>query len=464
MSALTGFTSSAFGSGFALIEQSVSGMGTAYAGGAAVAEDASTVYFNPAGMSFLCDDEVLGGYHVVIPLTKFKNRGSIINPTVAALAGVSSTMTGGNGGDAGEDALVGHFYAVKQVNDRLSFGFGSNTPFGLITDYNGGWVGRYHADRSAVLTINLNPCASYKVLPCLSIGAGLNIMYLHAKLSNNVDYGTIAWANSVGQPGVQAGLTAAGFLPQTQDGRVEVKGNSWGYGGNVGILWEPRCDTRLGLHYRSDVRQRVKGVETFSSLPEFVENPASSGGLEPFFEQIKAGAGTNATARANIVLPGTLSFSLFHQYTPCIAFVADYSWTRWSKIEELRFFFNTAQSDGVTTLKWRNTSRASVGMIYSPNCRWKLRTGFAYDQSPITSKELRTPRIPGQDRYWLAFGVGYQLNNCLKVDIGYAHLFVPTPKIDKTAFDLSEDDLRGGLKGTYYSSTEIVSAQAVYSF
>lgn len=422
--------STANASGFALIEQSVSGMGNAYAGGAALAEDASTVFFNPAGMTRLCGLQTVSGNHIVIPIADYDDKGSLAAP-------LPSTLNGGDGRDAGEAALVGHWYAAKKLNDCWSVGMGINSPFGLATDYQDSWKGRYHAVRSYLLTINLNPSIAYRINRCWSIGAGLNVQYLHAKLTNKVDFGLIALSNGIIQGD-----------PQNQDGRVKLKGNSWGYGGNIGVLWEPNSCTRFGAHFRSEIKHEVSGKERFKEKPAVITGVS---GLDAIFQDTRA--------HSDVTLPSTLSLSGYHELNDCWAIMGDVSWTKWSTIKRLRFRFNNpSQPDGITTLKWKDSMRYSLGASYRPNCRWVFRSGIAYDETPVPNKELRSPRIPDADRFWTAIGVGYEWR-CFQFDFGYAHLFVRTPKIDKSDFALEEDILRGGLKGKYDAYTDIISFQ-----
>ncbi len=435
-----------YSGGFALIEQSVSAMGTAYAGTAALGEDASTIWFNPAGLMRLCGCQTVDGAHLVIPTANYDDEGSI------ALTGLQNPpiqpLTGNNGHNAGENAGVAHSYFSKRINYNWAVGLGINSPFGLVTDYDHGWVGRYYALRSSLLTININPTIAYRFNSCWSIGAGFNAMYLHAKLSNKVDFGLIGVSALGPELAGQLGLAA-----QQNDGYVKLRGNSWAFGGNIGILWEPSCHTRVGLSFRSEMKHGVKGTEKFDDIPQGIL-------LTPL-----ANVFENTRTKADVTLPSSIYLSGYHQFNSCWAVVGDVQWTKWDVLQRLRFRFNNElQPDGITTFKWENTWRGAIGAIYTPNACWKLRGGLAYDQDPTPNKELRSPRLPGNDRIWLAFGAGYDLSCNLHIDVGYAHLFFKTPKIDKRDFEYEEDLTRGGLYGKYDAYGDIVSAQIVYNF
>lgn len=485
--ALLGFSHQANAAGFALIEQSVSSMGNSYAGGAAIAEDATTIFFNPAGLSRICGGEMVAGFHVVVPVADYDDEGSILFPGVAAGQIPPSNfapgerLTGNDGRDAGEAAVVGNFYVSKQVNNCFWLGLGVTAPFGLVTDYDHNWKGRYYALRSQLLTVDINPVFAYKVNRCWSIGGGFRALYAHAKLSNKVDYGTIAWLQSLNLPTAptpgpgpslqqiaQTGLNSDGFLPQEEDGIVQLKGNAWGWGGNFGILYEPCCGTRFGINWRSQIKLNIKGDEKFKDIPTLIANPtgASNAVEAALLAGVQAAAATDSRAKAHLTLPDIFQISAYHELNSCWAVMADVTYTHWSLLKELRFRFNNPnQPDGVTTLKWEDAFRYAVGVTYSPNCNWKLRTGVAYDETPVRNKEYRDPRIPDNDRVWVNCGIGYQWNSCLHFDIAYAHLFVPSdPKIDKREFELEEEFIRGGLYGKYDAYTDIISAQLVWRF
>lgn len=418
---------SVFGAGFALIEQGVSGLGNAYAGGAASAEDASTIFFNPAGMTRLPGNEIIAGAHVIMPYLKFKNEGST---HVTGMA-----LQGGNGGEAGETRVVPNLYYSRKVSDRFVAGIGVNAPFGLATKYDRGWVGRYHAIESDLMSININPSIAYKVNDALSIGAGFSAQYIKATLSKEIDFGLAGFLRQI-----------PGLLPQRNDGFVELEGDSWGVGFNLGLLVEFSKDTRFGAAYRSRVEHTLEGEADFSGVPM------------PLSSVIR-----DSDVEADVTLPDSLSVSFFHRINPQWAVMADFSWTNWSLFDELRVKFKQpGRDDDVTIENWQDSYRYSLGATYTPNDAWAIRVGTAYDTSAVSEAKYRTPRIPDSDRIWAAVGVGYKLSHLFRFDVGYAHLFINDPEIAKTAS--GEDAARGGLKGTYDASIDIISAQLTMRF
>jgi long-chain fatty acid transport protein len=249
---------------FLINEQSVSGLGSAYAGGAAQAEDASTIFFNPAGIALLPQGELQGGFHYIIPSGTFSNNGSSISAPGTPFNGAK--ITGGNGGDGGVDHVIPNIYLSQPVfrspqYGDLAVGIGLSVPFGLETDYDPGWVGRYAALRTKLQTFDIQPTIAYRIFDRISFGAGLDIQYASARLSQAVDFGGIGGnilssqffpalpaafaAQGVPAPFIPGFVTAteqayakAGFVPQGRDGVAEVHGDDWNVGFTIGAIFE----------------------------------------------------------------------------------------------------------------------------------------------------------------------------------------------------------------------------------
>ncbi len=434
---LTIVSPASLGSGFALIEQSASQMGNAFAGGAAFANDASTIYFNPAGMTRL-PAQLIGGLHYVKTSAKFDGTATDI---------FGNPVSGGNGGDAGQEGWVPNFYITAPLGDGLFAGLGINAPFGLSTEYNADWKGRYHAIESELKTINFNPSIAYRINQQLSLGFGLNIQYIRAKLTQALDQGnlcapTLTQLQVLGVPQADPAL-CAGLAPQGNDAFAKVKGDNWAGGYNLGILYEPTDSTRVGLSYRSKIKQQLTGDARFNgTVPQF----SSFGIFVP----------TDVTADVN--LPQTASLSIWHDLNERWSVMADATWTGWDSFDELRIQYDSFQPDTVVDENWDDTWRYAVGVDYRYNSKWTFRAGTAYDKSPIPDPEHRTARIPGEDRTWLSLGFGYKFSPSLGVDVGYSHLFLlDDPKINNTASGA------GNLNGKYDGAVDIVSAQVVWN-
>lgn len=411
--------------GFALIEQGASGLGNAYAGAAASAEDASTIFFNPAGLMHLQGNQFVAAGHIVKPSAEFSGR---------ATSPLGAAVTGGNGGDAGSATFVPNLYYSRQLPNNFVFGLGINSPFGLKTEYDADWVGRYHAIESDLKTVNINPAIAYKASSSLSVGVGINAQYIEATLSQKVNQQLAC---------LVAG--GAGLCTNLPDITAEVEGDDWSLGYNFGLIYDVNPGTRIGFAYRSKIKQELEGDANFTNaVPLFT----GAGRFVP----------TDVTA--NVTLPESVSLSLYHDINSRWAMLADATWTHWNRFQHLLIDFeNPLQTpDSLTVEDWTNSMRYSFGLNYRHDSTWLLRAGVAFDEEPIRSVEYRTPRIPGNDRTWLAFGANYRYSSALSFDVGYAHLFVDDTRINHTS------TTAGLITGEYDNAVDILSAQVNWTF
>ena len=396
--------------GFALIEQSGSGMGNAFAGGSAIAEDASTVYFNPAGMTYIEGTQLVGALHLIKPNAEFNNNGSI--------AGAGKPL-GGTGGDAGDLAFIPNAYFKMDYSDTIKLGIGVNVPFGLKTEYDNGWIGRFQALKSEVKTVNINPALAFKVNDQLSLGFGVSAMWAQATLTRTVNFGA---------PG---------------EGSVKIKADDWGFGYNLGAIYQVTPDTRIGMAYRSKVDQHLEGDATFNR-PIGIPN---------------AGAAADGAINLSVSLPENFSVSVFSKLNDTWDVMGDVTWTHWSRFKQLTIFRSSGALLSNTDENWDNSMRYSIGANYHYSDSIKLRAGLAYDQEAVND-DFRTARIPGNDRKWLALGANWKASPNSSVDVGYAHLFISDANIN----DGRSGAANGTLKGTYDGSVDILSMQYTHNF
>jgi len=436
---------SAFAAGFALIEQSVKGLGTAFSGGAAVADDPSTVYFNPAGMTRLQGQQATAGFHVIVPSAEFEKK--------SATNALGASLSGGNSGDAGQVGTAPNLYYTHNLGNQWTVGFGLNVPFGLATEYDKDWVGRYHAVNSEVMTINLNPSVAYKLNEQLSLGAGVSAMYMEANLSQMVDFGLASYSVH-GTPALVSNPAL--------DVYSDLNADSWGYGYNLGALYEVDDKTRIGVSYRSEVEQDLEGDADFVTPNLDAINPLLTLAASTSFP--------DQGASGTITLPASAQLSAFRQVTPQWAVMADIMWTEWSSFDDLTIEFAQGIGSGLvkkqstTQEQWDDNMRYSVGTTYALNDAMTLRGGLAYDESPIPDA-YRTPRIPGADRFWIALGGGYA-RDAWSVDVAYAHLIVDDGDLNlQTGIDPAADEFgRGNLSGSFENSVDIASVEVSYKF
>lgn len=440
-------------SSFQLIEQSASGQGSAFAGAAALGEDASTIYFNPAGMTRLSGQQIVVAGHIISPDAAFTNNGST-NALGTSLTGLNSST--------GDPAFVPNFYYATELPNEVHFGVGVNVPFGLSTEYDNGWIGRYHALRSEITSVNVNPAIAWKATSKISVGFGISVQYIDLELTNNIDsYGAcinLAAQSSgavTGADCVDAGLTGLGIA--SMDSNVKLAGDSIEFGWNAGFLFDISDKTRIGVAYRSSVNHEVSGDATYTLDPRLQPFADGASGLSGF----KILQTTSLTATAE--MPESLSVSVVSDFKPKWSALFDWTWTRWSNLQTIVI----NQSGGVPGqeptlhLDYANTNRFSAGLNYQYSDKIILRGGVALDQTPIKSAEQTSARIPGNDRRWLSVGAGYSPSASWSFDVGYSHLFISDTDINNNAGASSSN---ATLKGSYESSVDILSAQANFNF
>jgi long-chain fatty acid transport protein len=388
-------------SGYAVGHESPSGAGVANAGGAAAAQDASTIWANPAGMTRL-DSEAVVGLHLIVPHIDFENRGSVLFN--------GAPVPGGEGGNGGYPVGVPNLYGVWSVSPALKLGLGINAPYGLVTDYEPDYVGRYSEVTTNLKTFNVNPSAALKLGGGWSLGAGLDLGYADAKLLQAIDFGS-ACAAALG-----AGACAGGFglVPGLSDGDGKVEGHDFGYGFNLGVLYEPTPNTRFGAQYRSKLDSELDLDARFNVAANARAFLAAAGSPAAF---------TDSGATTKLTIPETASVSAYHELDDRWAIMADVTWTRWTRFDELRIHFDNPQTPTkVLTTDWHDVFRYSGGVAY----RWSegvtLRGGLAFDESPIPTRN-RGPGIPDSDRWVVAAGFGWQITPRATLDAAYQHLF-----------------------------------------
>lgn len=475
------------GGSFAISEQSVSGLGVAYAGGAAQAEDASVLFFNPAGIALLSQSELQAGAQGILPQATFTNQGSRYDLPNTPFNGLP--LSGGNDGDGGVDHVLPNLYLSlpvlrsSQYGD-LTVGIGLSVPFGLETDYSPGWVGRYVALRTKLTTYDIQPTIAWRLFDRISLGGSLDIQYASARLSQAVDFG-LAGAQALGQfeqalpallaargvpaaaiPGIvtatRQAYNNAGFVPGGRDGTFEVNGNDWSVGLTLGAIFEYWKgdensffqDGRFGVSYRSGIAHTIKGTASFRNVPTIVAAGAPVQFPEPnafqdvFFTQ-------GATAQLN--LPEIYHFSLYQRFARQFAIMGDIAWQRWSALQSVPIVFqNPGTPANVLQLNYQDSLRYALGFEWYAAKNLTFRLGFAYDETPIRSANFRTPRIPDANRYFLGVGLKWSPLSYMDIDIGYGHLFVLDPIVNVT------DNEGHNLRGTFDAAINIVSAAVTF--
>jgi long-chain fatty acid transport protein len=434
----------AAGAGYAVDDRSASAAGTAFAGATAGTDDASYLTHNPAALAPQDGNRLIGGGTIIVPSLDLR-RGAASTGSFGP--GLGSVRIGGETrADAAVPAVVPALFALWSVTPDLKLGLGVTSPFGLTTEYPRDWVGRYHAVRSELLTLNFNPVVAYRATSWLGLGAGLQLQYLKATLTNAVDVGSVAFALTGGRLGTPAG----------NDGFAKLTADDWDVGFTLGVLVEPWASTQLGVAYRSPVRHRLTGTA------DFTVDPVGSA-LTSLSTVRGRGLFADTSASASVETPETVSVGVRHRLSPRWTVMAEAAWTHWARFDRLVVRFgNPDQPDDVTRVDWKDTWLVALGTTYQLDERWQLRAGAAYDQAPMPDR-TREPRIPDADRLRLAVGMTVAVTPRLTINLAYSHVFLESAPLRLTASG-EGNQFRGNLSGTYSNRIDIGSIQAVFRF
>ncbi|ATH83194.1 OmpP1/FadL family transporter [Ectopseudomonas hydrolytica] len=487
-------------SGYHFGSQSVAAQGSAHANGAEAA-DASTIFYNPAGLARLKGTQLTSGLTILLPDGKYEDKGS---------RDVFGNPVSGDAGEFLPDAAAApNFYFSHEINERVTVGLGIFTPFGAKLDYKEDWAGRYGIQSASLETVTFNPSIAFRFNDHHSIGFGVSAQYIKSVQRGAADVkgasrqlaGQFVDANydstrNAADPilgpivGIIAGVpvpeeitscrgvadrdgfvdcVASNFADNVQgDGYFRVKGDDWGFGWNIGYMWEPTESTRFGVAYRSNIRHTLEGETkwSFAGVQGSVPSPDTSleGGftipildiyvpptdaLRELFDEgnwVNPGdfAATrlhpNSKAKTAIDTPEMLSFNAFHQLNDKVALMADLTFTRHSRLDEVRigidqvagypYFNGVTEGDLSVKQDWKDTYKISLGMNYQYSDDLLLRTGVAYDKSPVNSTQLRHPAFPDADRYWLSFGANYKVTRDTSLDFAYSYVQFSSGKMD----------------------------------
>jgi len=391
---------SALAGGFYIQEQSAAGVGRAQAGNVVAADDASTIYFNPAGLTELEGTQVTSGIDLIVPSVNLTDQGSIDHSLGASIANPSSggfsRPGGGNGGNPGSASPIPDFYISSQIPDTpLTIGVGMSAPFGFASKYEQNSFARYDSIDSFIETIDIAPTIAWKVNDWLSLGVGLDEQYAYVKLRS-------ALPNSL----------ALGGPSIATDGRLTLSGHTWSTGFNAGILLKPTPDTKIGFSYRYGLTHNINGDLTISGLTGLL-----------------AAANTFTNGFAELNEPDIISAGLSQKVTPELTLLGEVDYYTWSNFAEINIQVKGPTGNLVTLERYRDTFSIALGGEYQLTPQLKIRGGLKYDQTP-TVDVFRDTRVPDGNRYWVAGGLHYALTDNMGIDAGYAHLFVTDSTIN----------------------------------
>ncbi|MBI2306974.1 MAG: outer membrane protein transport protein [Rhodocyclales bacterium] len=420
---MAGFAGAASAAGFQLLEQNASGIGNAYAGSAAVADNASTIFYNPAGMTQLQEREFSVGVSAVKPSFNFTDKGS----SVGNLAG------SGDGGDAGGWGFIPNAYLSWALTKDLYVGLGISGPFGLKTEYDDRWLGAAQGVKFDIKTLNINPSVAYRLNDKVSLGAGLNWQRIDA------EYVRMAATTTVGTSHVVS--------------TMKLDDDAWGW--NVGALFTLSPSTKVGLSYRSEVKYHTTGDVKLADDGTGLGTATAAGLIA---------AGRQSDLKAKITLPDTFIASVSQQLSDKWEMLGDISWTGWSSIPKVDIMRTSGALNGLNAqtldTDFRDTWRVALGANYKYNDAWKLKFGVAYDETPVKRAATRLASMPDNNRLWFSTGAQWMPTKTSKLDLGLAYLYVKDSKINNNQTASG----RGTLTGEYEASVWILGAQYSMAF
>jgi len=428
---------SAVAGGFSLNEQSASAMGVANAGAAANPENATTVLFNPAGMSQLSGTNISFGAAVLdidAEAKKAEARRNVPGP-------VPVMVEGSRGGDIADPAVLPNFYMAHEVSDSVDVGFGIHAPYGLSADYDNDFKGRYFADKTELTAIAFTPSISVNNGQGLSMGAGINVIYAEGRLTRYQDLAAVAG-------------------PAVEDPYADIEGDDIGVTFRVGFLYELSSQTQFGLTAQTGTELNLEGDAEISGFPQGAQTITLT-------EQV----------RVPLAIPESITFGAKHQLTDSVTLLAGATYARWSRFEELDIFSREGQTGQVSqatrrqpgqpithiTEQWKNTWQFNLGGIWQASPEWAFKAGYAWDESPVDN--YLTARIPSSDRHWLTLGTQWKdAQNGWTVDAAVGTLlFTDDPEFRERNYQHSNPDqvaeLAPGVEDpSYYQGTYELSA------
>ncbi|MBY8137322.1 outer membrane protein transport protein [Vibrio fluvialis] len=403
--------------GFQLAEYSATGLGRAYAGEAAIADNAGSQWRNPAMLTYLKGTQISAGALYVNPNVDVEGDVSFYGST-------SSTSSS----DYANDAVIPNFYISHQVNEKWALGLAFGTNYGMETELDSGFSASHFGDEAMVTTMEANANIAYQLTETVSIGGGIRYVMGEGHFG----------AKSPSQ------TEALGLTKGTTLKYMEGDDTSWGW--QAGAAWQMTPNNRVGFAYKSEVDLKLSG-----SANMYVQS---------------YGKVLSDTGYMMLTLPATAELSTYHQLTDQFALHTSINWTDWSSFEKLQAELDTMGTVMVKEENWKDNYRFAVGATYQVDPKLALRSGVAYDTAAVSTKN-RTITIPETDRIWLSVGAGYDVTEQLTLDAAFTYIFAKDADILESRgydSDNSAEKVGGQFDGQMTGNVWIVGVQASYRF
>ncbi|MBR9787935.1 MAG: outer membrane protein transport protein [Vibrionaceae bacterium] len=416
---LLGTASATYAAGFQLAEFSATGLGRAYAGEAAMADNASAQWRNPAMLTYLEGTQVSVGAIYVNPNLDVDGDVDFYGKNIPA-----------SSDDFAHDAIIPNFYLSHQYSDKFAVGLALGTNYGMETDLGTGFAASHFGNEASVTTMEANLNAAYKINSAVSIGGG--VRYILGEGS----FGATTPANN-----------ALGLPQDTTLKYMEGDDTAWGW--QVGTSWQINDNHRIGFAYKSEVELKLQGHAEGLGFGFGTQLPQ-----------------TRDNGYMYLTLPATAELASYHQITEQLALHASFNWTDWSSFEKLEAHLDTAGTHMVKVENWEDNYRFALGATYQLQPKLALRTGIAYDTSAVSDKN-RTITIPETDRTWLSIGATYDWTKDFSLDAGFTYIIAKDASI-KESRGYDSDDAAQQVGGQFVGETTgnvwLIGLQANYRF
>lgn len=409
-----GLLMQAHAAGFQLAEYSATGLGRAFAGEAAIADNASAQARNPALLAQFDSLNVSAGAIYVNPNIDLKGQSNKVGATQAH--------------DVAGDAWIPNAYAAMPINERWFAGLAINSNFGMSTDLESSFAGTQFGNHTKVRTVEFNPNIAYKLSDEWQLGAG--VRYVQGE-------GSI-------------GATAPYYVPHIAGQTLKyMEGDDHAWGWQAGAVWQPTADTRIGAAYHSQIKLDLSG---------------HAEGL--FYDMVMRQHNGQYPGVLPLTLPASAELAAFHQLTPQWAVHGSLNWTEWSKFKELVADIQGLGNDTVKVENWRNSYRLALGTTYTLDDSTRLRGGVAYDRSAVDTAN-RTLSIPEMDRYWFSAGIGHDFTPNLTVDAALTYIAGKKADVSEPRSHIPSD-AQAGMMGTFSGQASgdiwLTGVQVTYRF
>ncbi|MDC7696727.1 OmpP1/FadL family transporter [Vogesella indigofera] len=460
---MMGATTVAMASGYHFGTQSVSAQSTANAS-AAEAANASTIFYNAAGMTKLEGTNFSGALSLVAPSVKYSGAtGNYTTPAApGAVRPIAGPIAGQTSGKITDDLVaVPQMYLTHQLNEKVTVGLGIYVPFASETEYQRDSVLRYNLNATSLKTMDINPTVALKLNEQHSVAVGVVAQHAEATLRQYANHGAAV-------PGGLGGGNG------TFDGYAEVDGDDWGFGYNLAWLWDVNDSTRVGVNYRSKIEHDLKGSAKWTrSTDALAGGPGNAVAV-----LVKGLFPDSEDASVKITTPESLSLHAMHKLDRKVTVFGDLTWTKHSRFDTAQLKYATpkvalpAVNQGDTTYlnpQWKDTYKISLGGAYQYSEPLQLRVGIAYDKSPVPDDNHRLATIPDNDRYWFSLGGKYDLNKQSSIDFAYSYIHIKDAKanVDSRCTTLGQTTcVSSQTVGTasYKASAQILGVQYNHRF